>query len=92
MKLAPSTQRLFPHHDVGELDDAEYRPFIIARLLEEGDSRDLHFLAGQAGEDELHDWLDERGARQLSRRSLCFWRLVLGSRHEDFPDDELWPL
>lgn len=92
MKLASSTQRLFPHYDLEALATAEYRPFIIARLLEEGDSRDLRFLAEQAAEDELVEWLDLRGARQLSRRSLYFWRLVLGNRRQDVPADELWPL
>ena len=92
MNVAPRTERLFPHHDLRALERSESQPFVVARLLEEGDSRDLSLLVDQVREDELLDWLDEHGARQLSRRSLHFWRLVLGSQRQDVPGGDLWPL
>jgi hypothetical protein len=55
-------------------------PFVIARLLEDGDSADLRWLIGAAGEPALAAWLERHGARQLSRRSLAFWQLALGRR------------
>jgi hypothetical protein len=92
MNVAARAERLFPHHDLRALERSESQAFVVARLLEEGDSRDLSLLIDQVREDELLDWLDERGGRQLSRRSLHFWRLVLGSQRQDVPAGDLWPL
>jgi hypothetical protein len=92
-----ATTRLFPDpvtradgpHPV---DGLEPTPFVIGRLLEDGDSTDLVWLVGAAGEEALAGWLSARGRRQLSRRSRAFWSVLLAEPHTDPTDDLLWPL
>jgi hypothetical protein len=83
LPLPAGARRLFPCHDLAAVSCAPAAPelpFVIARLLEDGDSADLRWLIGAAGEPALAAWLARHGARQLSRRSLAFWQLALGRR------------
>ena len=66
----------------------------IGRLLEDGDGEDLRRLVAACGEARLVAWLEERGGRQLSRRSRAFWARVLRSEPSaPAPTAEaLWPL
>lgn len=90
MELPSETRRLFP--GCTELDEG--LPFLIARLLEDGDAADLRWLCGTVAESELAGWLESRGGRQLSVRSRAFWELVLARRAggEVSVGRELWPL
>jgi hypothetical protein len=74
-------------------------PWIVARLLEDGDHADLAWLCGLLGEPAMAAWLERHGARRLSRRSLAFWAVLLDRpalRPERLPAlarrMELWPL
>lgn len=73
-------------------------PFLIARLLEDGDGADLAWLTEAIAEDDLAAWLERHGGRQLSRRSRAFWEIVLGvvPKQSAGPVPEtgalLWPL
>lgn len=89
-----STLRLFHHYDERELHAHRSRSFLIARLLEEGDTRDLQWLAALVGEEALADWLQRRGRRQLTRRSRLFWEEVLGVETPPaaFDPAGIWPL
>ena len=78
LDLPAATRRLFPHVPAGAAGAADHRPFLFARLLEEGDGADLRWLAAHAGEDELAAWLAAHGGRGLSHRSRVFWERVLG--------------
>lgn len=94
MELPLGSRRLFPHSDP---DPAAHRPYLIGRLLEDGDSDDLSALMRAVPEDDLRRWLARRGGRQLSRRSRLFWSLVLDvpkpERMRQAPAAEaLWPL
>ncbi len=66
----------------------------IARLLEEGDRRDLAWLTSEIDRRELAAWLERHGARRLSRRSRAFWFAACGfapaARHA--AAEALWPL
>jgi hypothetical protein len=77
--IPPGTSRLFPDHDPGDLAGGD-PSFVIARLLEDGDSADLAWLVRTVPEAALADWLERRGARGLSLRSRAFWEVVLGRR------------
>lgn len=102
--LPPGTRRLFPHGEVElvrrdpETGRLPHAAWLIGRLLEDGDSEDLRWLAGEMGEAELARWLTERGRRQLSHRSRAFWELVLApaaepeTAAEPSASRELWPL
>lgn len=85
------TARLFPHLTDGVPLASESRAFLIARLLEEGEGTDLAWLTSVVPLDELREWARSHGCRQLSRRSLRFWNLVLDVESGPEPGDELWP-
>lgn len=89
-----ATRRLFPHTPLTDADLAEPGSFVLARVLEDGDSRDLAWLVATVGEEGLARWLAERGGRQLSRRSRAFWRRVLTTEPATPHPlaEELWPL
>ena len=90
-EAAPAgTARLFPHLASGVPLERDSRNFLIARLLEEGESTDLAWLTSTIPVEELRQWVRTRGGRQLSRRSLGFWSLVLGVESGPEPGDELW--
>lgn len=91
MRLPKSTLRLFPSYEPHLFERTESRPFVVGRLLEEGDRHDLAWLASEVDESELVRWVEERGARQLSRRSLSFWSRLLRIATDDV-DAALWPL
>ncbi|MCH9650895.1 MAG: hypothetical protein K0U98_21915 [Deltaproteobacteria bacterium] len=69
-------------------------PFVIARLLEDGDRVDLQWLCREVGEARLGEWVQARGSRQLSKRSRLFWQLVLEvqSAKPRKLQEALWPL
>ncbi len=89
-----STARLFAPDPEVALDPSRSGALVIGRLLEDGDSEDLRWLAAAVGEARMADWLERRGGRQLSRRSRLFWERLLG-RAAAAPErgaGELWPL
>ena len=90
------TARLLASYGTDEVELDSHRAFLIGRLLEEGDTRDLQWLTGNVPEQELTSWLRSHGSRRLSRRSLAFWATLLcdldtlDSRPSEIED--LWPL
>ncbi len=88
----PTTaQRLFAHYERTALG-ADVQPFLIGRLLEEGDGSDLRWLAQAVGEDALASWVATTASRQLSRRSRAFWATVLDLEVPIDQGGALWPL
>ena len=85
--------------DVPVLDAASPDPYVMARLLEDGDREDLAWLCRQLPAGALAAWVERHGARRLSRRSLSFWAVTLG-RPDLLPERQpalerrrdLWPL
>lgn len=94
MNLPAGTRRLFSSYEEDDLAPDRGESLLIARLLEDGDSADLSWLAARTSEPTLAEWLGRHGRRQLSRRSRAFWEVVLG--REAGPSvpgaKELWPL
>jgi hypothetical protein len=70
------TLRLFPGYDIEALEAPASRPFVLSRLLEDGDSAELRQLF-TAPEGKAAAWLASHGGRQLSVRSRAFWQIVL---------------
>ena len=89
MDIPPEIRRLFPGYD-----SDPGLPFLIARLLEDGDEADLCWLTRNVPETDLAAWLEQRGGRQLSVRSRAFWEAVLDRRAgaEAPARKDLWPL
>ncbi len=99
LAVPDSVQRLFDGYEASILGTAEQRDFLIGRLLEDGDRRDLAWLSAEVGAAALADWIRRRGERQLSRRSRLFWQKVFRMDTETEPQadrralrEELWPL
>ena len=92
MEIPPETRRLFPGY--ADTDLSAGLPFLIARLLEDGDEADLRWLTRNVPETDLAAWLEQRGGRQLSLRSQAFWEAVLDRRAggEVPVRSSLWPL
>jgi hypothetical protein len=90
--LPEPARRLFHGHDGQDLGESP--SFVIARLLEDGDSADLSWLCRTVSESELAEWLERRGGRRLSVRSRAFWEVVLGTKAggEVPARSALWPL
>jgi hypothetical protein len=98
MELPAAALRLFAAAPAS-FDPAAPDPHLVGRLLEDGDGADLAWLCRQLPRASLAAWVEQHGARRLSRRSLAFWTLVL-----DLPPAppelqaalgrrrELWPL
>ncbi|HVG09958.1 MAG TPA: hypothetical protein VNM67_19810 [Thermoanaerobaculia bacterium] len=91
MEIPQETRRLFPGYADADLAGL---PFLIARLLEDGDEADLRWLTRNVPEADLAAWLEQRGGRQLSIRSRAFWDAVLDRRAGgEVPiRKDLWPL
>jgi hypothetical protein len=91
LNLPEDTRRLFPGYAEADLAAS---PFLIGRLLEDGDTHDLAWLCRTFPEPELALWLEARGGRQLSMRSRAFWEVVLGRQAGDEASSRsaLWPL
>lgn len=104
MSLPAATRRLFPESGglPGDfpsdlLDLQDHAPFVIGRLLEDGDRKDLAWLFRTYGSERIAAWLRERGARQLSQRSRAFWHMILDEPGEPAAENSdifraLWPL
>ncbi|HVR11624.1 MAG TPA: hypothetical protein VMW75_26505 [Thermoanaerobaculia bacterium] len=104
--LPPAARRLFGEPgaaaaagEMAALDAAAPDPYVLARLLEDGDRADLEWLCRRLPAGDLASWIERHGARRLSRRSLAFWALAL-ERDDLLPERspqlarrrELWPL
>lgn len=94
LALPPASRRLFAHYAQDRLSVEETIQFVIGRLLEDGETGDLRWLAQTISEERLADWLRRRGGRQLTRRSRSFWQVVLGLTVAPpaFDSAKLWPL
>lgn len=92
--LPEDTLRLFAHYDEAESLPEIAPGFVMARLMEEGDSDDLRWLTDHYSEKQIGEWLDQHGRRQLSRRSLSFWQALLHRPAPSTPgtEGELWLL
>jgi len=92
LEVPLETRRLFPGY--ADADLAAGLPFLIARLLEDGDEADLRWLTRNLPETDLAAWLEQSGGRQLSVRSRVFWEAVLGrpAGGEVPIRKDLWPL
>ena len=92
--IPDDTLRLFGHYDQSARLLEAAPDFVIGRVLEDGDSRDLNWLFNHFGAGEISDWLERYGSRQLSRRNRSFWSLILEQPVPDPPaiHDQLWPL
>jgi hypothetical protein len=81
------------------LDASAPDPYVLARLLEDGDREDLAWLCRQLSAGALAAWVERHGARRLSRRSQAFWAVTL-DRPDLLPERRpelerrraLWPL
>lgn len=91
-ELPPASRRLFGHYSSDDLELESASVFVALRLAEEGDRDDLRWLLGRLDEKSFGRILARYGPRQLSRRSLAFWRRTLDlALSADARAEEVWP-
>ncbi|MFQ5738199.1 MAG: helix-turn-helix domain-containing protein [Acidobacteriota bacterium] len=78
-------QRLFPEHDVAQLNVGRDRDLILSRVLEAGSLQDAKWALQRYGAPTIARYLEAEGSRQLSPRSLRLWSLYLGVRPRPTP-------
>jgi hypothetical protein len=76
--LAP----FFWDYDFRDLSWDSDRDLIIARILSAGDWSSITWVRGNAGSDQLREWIMSRKGRGLDRRQLRFWELILDLDHK----------
>jgi len=69
--------------DFEALKFAEYREFILGRLLKLGGIKAIIWIYRHFSRKDIHCYLKERGRKDLDARSYLFWSKVLSYR-------ELW--
>ncbi|HRC84068.1 MAG TPA: hypothetical protein PK413_00505 [Thermoanaerobaculia bacterium] len=91
-ELPAGPARLLAHDSLPLPADAT--PWLIARLLEDGDRVDLAWLFSTVGRRDICAWFRLHGGRRLSRRSAAYWAAVLGEPPVDPHPlaEELWSL
>jgi hypothetical protein len=70
---------LFPHHQPAAVAAPEYRDFLLARLLQEGDRDDLRWLFRAVDANAAAAFVASSGGRKLDRRSRAFWETLLAT-------------
>jgi hypothetical protein len=79
-QIPEALQPLFWDVDVNRLHIERSSHFIIGRLMEHGDEIALRFLMRTYSLDQLRETLLTN--RSISRRSRCFWSVVLDVKEE----------
>ncbi len=64
------------------IDPVRDAEFLLARVLEFGTLRDVHWLIDFYGKPRIHRFLRESGHPELSRRTIAFWRSSFKAEHE----------
>ena len=76
MELIPKfLKKYFWDVDFREIDKTKNSHFVIERILEYGDKKDIHWLFGSYSLNQIKEVVYK--TRSLSPRSLFFWVLVL---------------
>lgn len=68
-------QPLLPEYDVSRLNAGRDRTLVISRILERGGLDDVRWLLRRLPRKAVARFIEEDGARLLSRRSLRLWSL-----------------
>ncbi len=82
MNLPPDLHHLFWDCRPESLDTETHAPFILGRILEYGSLAAVRWALRTYGTERISEFLRQRGARTLSRKTLSFWTLQLGLEDE----------
>lgn len=88
-------RRYFPDARWEDVDPEIHSHAFMERILEYGTREDVKWLLATYRSEEIRDFIRQKGARRLSKRSLNFWCLVLDVRDVKphpwpFTADALW--
>lgn len=93
MTLPANTHRLFAQES--GIHPQRHSGWLIERVLEDGDSRDLRWLFQELPREQITEWVQRYGERRLSCRSRVFWRRFLKLDPAvliNEGNEALWPL
>ena len=73
MSIAKKYPSLFWDVCVADVDDTQFREFVIERVLEHGSLESVHDLLSLYSREEIVDVV--RSSRRISRRTAYFWQV-----------------
>jgi hypothetical protein len=76
---------LFPEYDLARLNAGRDRTMVISRVLDRGRLSDVRWLLGRLPKKDFIRFIEEEGARLMSRRSLRLWSLVFAAVPKALP-------
>lgn len=89
-KVPSSLRPLFWDVKLSDLDANRHRDFILARLLEYGDTKALRWARRCYSRNEFIDFLENRGADVLPIRVLLFWAKIFGAKKAETHAKSSW--
>ncbi|HTM45454.1 MAG TPA: hypothetical protein VL137_10890 [Polyangiaceae bacterium] len=90
MALPETLQWLFWEFEPAALDVQRHADQIIPRVLEKGRLEDVRWLIATYSLDRIHTFLRQVGHPELSKKTLTFWRCVLGAENEQWKTPPTW--
>lgn len=84
-KIPVSSSPFFQEYNFKKLDIETDRNVIIERLLEYGTTDELRWLFHTYSNNEVRNFVRDKGYRALSIRSFNFWCLILGIKKYNKP-------
>lgn len=71
---------LFWDYELDSLKKNFTSPFVIARVLELANPEQFRIFSSAIGDELIVKFIEEKGQKMLSKRSLNYWRLYYGKR------------
>ncbi|MEK7076828.1 MAG: hypothetical protein AAB967_01205 [Patescibacteria group bacterium] len=75
-RIGKQVQKYFWDVDTDTLDPGKHKRYIIERILEMGDETAARWLRSTFSNEDIRGVV--KRAKGLSKKSICFWQLMLG--------------
>ena len=82
VKLPAALHPLFWDCDPESVDFRANAPLVLERVLEYGSLASVRWALDAYGAERIRHFLRTRGVRTLSRKTLSFWKVLLGLESE----------
>ncbi len=91
MSAIPESLRwLFWEADFDALGADQDADYILARVLERGRLADVQWVIDRYGKSRIHRFFRDVGHPELSKRTICFWRVVFDAEEEPWRQRPDW--
>lgn len=76
-RLPEHLRPLFWDCNLDEVNWDDHHDFIVGRILSAGTFDALRWLRRKVGDEALRGWFNRRHGRELERKQIRFWELIL---------------